>query len=245
MAPQDGQVEGLGVGARVGPELLEQRATEALVGSQGGARLPGPVMGHHDRPVRLLVVGVGGHGRGGPLQGAGVVSQLQRRPPSGAPAPAQQALGLPLGRLRPDGIRLVLQNPAPPEQGQALEGGGAGQGRFSGGEPGLGLVHQMPGLVQVDPKAGAGHDLVATGAAGMASAPSRARSRLTRVAMLASRWAGGSSPQRTSAMVSMATAAPRCPRSSLSRVHPLRLPSSAGGMGAPSVETAKGPSRWT
>jgi hypothetical protein len=237
-------VEGLGVGGRVGAELVGEGLTEVLVGGEGGGGLAGGGVGEHDGAPGGLVEGVGGGGGAGVGQGAGMVADGQGGVPGQVPGSGGEVLGLAARGLGPVGVGLVGQERAPAEQDEGTLGGGEGEGRLAG-QAGLGLGGEPFRLVQVDLDPGPGHEPPALAVAGDRLRPSTARSRLTRVARLASGSLGSRPPHRASAATSAGTTEPRRANSSFSSVRPLRLASSAAGTTRPSTATARTPSTCT
>ena len=150
LAAEDGEVQGGGLRAGVGAELVGEPLAQALVGGQGGGRLGGAPVGQHHGPVGRLVQRVGRHRGAGVDERPGRVAAGQGGLPGDPADPAGQRLDLPAGLGRPVGVRLVGQQRAPAEQAERPLGGGAGQGRLAGGEPAFGLAGQPFRLLEVD-----------------------------------------------------------------------------------------------
>jgi hypothetical protein len=237
-------VEGLGVGGGVGAELVGEGLAEVLVGRRGRRRAHRRRCGRawwrarrtRRRGRRWWRRGRG-PGRGGGRRRPG------RRPRRGAwrSRSAARPRG---GEAGPSRRRAHRPGRSPAEQGQRTLGGGEGEGRLAG-QAGGGLGGEPFRLVQVDLDPGPGHEPPALAVAGDRLRPSTARSRLTRVARLASGSLGSRPPHRASAATSAGTTEPRRANSSFSSVRPLRLASSAAGTTRPSTATARTPSTCT
>ena len=62
LVSQDGRLDLLGLGRRLDPQVLRKEGPQPLVPGQAFSLVPLGVVGQHGQPVRLLGVGIDGHG---------------------------------------------------------------------------------------------------------------------------------------------------------------------------------------